>query len=230
MSKTVIITGANGNLGIATVKKFLESGYHVIAIDHAVNHLEFAIGNMSFEWYAVDLADENGCASFISNMIQIHSRIDAVLMLAGGFAAGDVAATGAAELRKMYALNFETAYFIARPLFSHMLQNNYGRLVFIGARPALKAGQGKNLVAYALSKSLLFDLAELLNAEAKGKNIVASVVAPSTIDTPLNRQSMPDADPSDWVTPAQIADVLEFICSDKGLPLREPVYKLYNNA
>jgi hypothetical protein len=59
---------------------------------------------------------------------------------------------------------------------------------------------------------------------------VASVVAPSTIDTAINRQSMPDADFTTWVKPESIADVLEFICSDKGDTIREPVYKIYNNA
>ena len=60
--------------------------------------------------------------------------------------------------------------------------------------------------------------------------MVASVVVPSTIDTAINRNSMPDADPANWVKPEQLADVLEFICSEKGLPLREPLYKVYNNA
>jgi short-subunit dehydrogenase len=130
----------------------------------------------------------------------------------------------------MFALNYNTAWHIAQPLLSHLLQNNYGRLVFIGARPALKPEDGKNMVAYALSKSLLFKLSDFINETAKGKNVVASVVVPSTIDTGINRQSMPDANPENWVKPAQLADILEFICSDKGLPVREPIYKVYNNA
>ena len=59
---------------------------------------------------------------------------------------------------------------------------------------------------------------------------MASVIVPSTIDTSINRKSMPDVNPDIWVKAEQIADVLEFICSEKGLPLREPVYKIYNNA
>jgi len=94
----------------------------------------------------------------------------------------------------------------------------------------LIAEQGKAMLAYALSKSMLFKLAEFLNADAKGKNVVVSVIAPSTIDTPQNRESMPKANPDDWVKPEQIADVLEFICSEKNDPIREAVYKIYNNA
>jgi NAD(P)-dependent dehydrogenase (short-subunit alcohol dehydrogenase family) len=230
MSKAILITGANGNLGAATVKKFLEEGYRVIAVDHSDNHLGFAASHANFEWKSVDLTGEKTVQDFVADIIQRYGKLDGALLLVGGFAMGGIEATGGEELKKMYSLNFETAYFAARPLFQHMLQNGYGRLVFMGARPALKPEQGKTAVAYAMTKSMLFTLAEILNATAKGKNVVASVVVPSTIDTPPNRQSMPDADPDNWVKPEQIAGVLEFICSDKGLTLREPVYKVYNNA
>jgi NAD(P)-dependent dehydrogenase (short-subunit alcohol dehydrogenase family) len=230
MAKTVLITGANGNLGAATVKKFLDEGYRVIAIDQSGTHLGFAAGHENFELRSVNVGDEMAVDDFLKEAILLYGSIDAALLLIGGFALGDIAATDGAAMQKLYSLNFETAYFVARPLFQHMLQKGYGRLVFMGARTALKAEQGKGAIAYSLSKSLLFHLAELLNATAKGKNVVASVVAPSTIDTAINRQSMPDADPSNWVKPDQIAGLLEFICSEKGYALREPVYKIYNNS
>ncbi len=230
MSKLILITGANGNLGTATVKKFLDEGYRVIAVDHSDTHLGFAASNANFEWRTVDLTDEKTVDTFIGELIHKYGKLDGALLLVGGFAMGGIDTTGGEEMKKMYSLNFETAYFAARTLFLHMLQNNYGRLVFIGARPALKPEQGKTAVAYSLTKSMLFTLAGILNATAKGKNVVASVVTPSTIDTQSNRQSMPEANPDNWVKPEQIAGVLEFICSDKGQALREPVYKVYNNA
>jgi NAD(P)-dependent dehydrogenase (short-subunit alcohol dehydrogenase family) len=230
MPKTILITGANGNLGVAAVKKFLAEGYKVIGVDQSGTHLGFAADHDNFELRSVNAGDEQAVATFVEEIVELNGSVHGALLLVGGFAMGDVHATGAAELRKMYNLNFETAYFFARPLFQHMLDNGYGRLVFMGARPALRPDQGKGVLAYALSKNLLFELAELLNATAKGKNVVASVVAPSTIDTPINRQSMPDADPETWVKPEDIAVLLEFICSDKGNTIREPVYKIYNNA
>lgn len=228
--KTIIITGANGNLGTACVKKFLDEGHSVIAVDGHDNHLAFADGHASYSFANVNLSDESATAAFISSKIQLHGKIDAALMLVGGFAAGNMAATDGAAIQKMFSLNFETAYFMARPLLAHMQQRNYGRLIFIGARPALQAVQGKDLMAYALTKSLLFKLADFINEETKGKNITASVIVPSTIDTALNRQSMPDADPANWVTPEALAGTMEFIVSDKGNALRETVLKVYNNA
>jgi len=94
----------------------------------------------------------------------------------------------------------------------------------------LNAAQGKGLIAYGLSKSLLFKLAEFLNEDAKGKNVTVTVVAPSTLDTPLNRQSMPDVNPGISVKPSALAEILEFIVSDKSSVLRETVLKVYNNA
>jgi len=229
--RTIIITGANGGLGTLTVKKFLEEGYKVVAVGNgSTDHLSFAMSNANFEWNEIDLTDEAGSVAFVKDSIAKHGRIDGALLLAGGFAMGDIAATDGAALKKMLSINFETAYFVARPLFGHMLEKGYGRLVFMGARPALKAEQGKGVIGYSLTKAMLFHLAELLNASAKGKNVVASVVAPSTIDTAVNRRDMPDADFSAWVRPEQIADLLEFICSGKSDPLRESVYKMYGNA
>ena len=230
MQKTIIITGANGNLGAATVKRFLDKGHKVIAVDQSGTHLGFAAGNDNFELKSVDALNEAAVGTFVEELVELNGRIDGALLLVGGFAMGDISQTTGEALQKMLAVNFESAYFFARPLFIHMLNNGYGRLAFMGARPALRPEQGKGALGYALSKSLLFELAELLNATAKGKNVVASVVAPSTIDTPINRQSMPDADPAAWVKPDEIATLLEFICSDEGNALREPVYKIYNNA
>jgi NAD(P)-dependent dehydrogenase (short-subunit alcohol dehydrogenase family) len=227
---TIIITGANGNLGTATVKKFLQEGWRVIAVDAASSNLSFAKDNEHFEMHSVDLSDETAAAGFVQQVVAKHQQVQAALLLVGGFAMGDIHTTRLADVHRMRALNFDTAFNIAAPVFRHMLENKYGRIVFVGARPALQAGQGKNMMAYALSKSMLFQLSDMLNAEAKGQNVTSSVIVPSIIDTPANRKDMPDADPSNWVTADQIAEVLDFICSDKGAPLREGIYKLYNNS
>src|SRR5439155_6301298 len=116
------------------------------------------------------------------DVISKYKIIDAAMMLVGGFAMGDIAATSGEDLKKQFTLNFETAYFTARPLFTHMMENNFGKLIFVGARPALDATAGKSMIAYSLSKSLVIKLAEILNAAAKGKNVTATVFVPSTID------------------------------------------------
>jgi len=228
--KTVVITGAAGYLGTAVVQEFLGKDYRVLAtvnIDPAKSGLSEHPGLQVFK---VDLTNEKEATDFAQRAIQEYGPIDATLLLAGGFAAGGIAETSAADLHGQIALNFETAFHITRVLFAHMKENKMGRIVFIGARPAILPAQAKNMVAYGLAKSLLFRLAEVLNEGAKGLDLNVSVVVPSTLDTPANRKAMPDANPDNWVSLSDLAGTLEFLVSEKSIALRETVLKVYNKA
>jgi len=226
----VIITGANGNLGTAVTNNFLDKGYKVVAtvIDEEMKKDLAEHENLQVE--VVNLTNESETESFVQNVIKKYKKIDGALLLVGGFATGNINATNTDEIKKQISLNFDTAYHVVRPIFQHMIEHNNGRIVFIGARPALQADTGKDLLAYGLSKSLLFKLAEYLNEEAKGKNVTSTVVVPSTLDTALNRKNMPDANPGNWVKPEALAEILEFVVSGKASPLREAVLKVYNNS
>ena len=226
----IIITGASGNLGLAVTKKFLDLGHQVIA---TVIHKDAKAGlaaHKNLQVEIVNLTSEDETNGFIQKVLDKYKKMDAAIMLVGGFAVGNIFSTGIKDIQKQITLNFETAYNITRPLFDHMIQNNNGRLIFIGAKPALNPDSGRNLLAYGLGKSLIFKLTAFLNEEARGKNVTASVIVPSTIDTPANRKSMPDADPDEWVKPDQLADLISFLISDSGSALRETVLKVYNNA
>ena len=227
---TVLITGANGNLGTAVTNTFLKQGYKVVATVINEEEKKELPQNENLQIEVVNLTNESETASFVQNAIEKYKKVDGALLLVGGFAMGDIRVTKTDEIKKQISLNFDTAYNVARPLFQHMMENNNGRIVFIGARPALQAAAGKDLLAYGLSKSLLFKLAEYINEEARGKNVTATVVVPSTLDTELNRKSMPDANPDNWVKPEALAEILEFIISDKASPLRETIIKVYNNS
>jgi NAD(P)-dependent dehydrogenase (short-subunit alcohol dehydrogenase family) len=229
-AQRVIITGAGGNLGKTVTEFFLTKGCYVIATVRKDSDKMKLPSSDRLDVRVLDLSDESATSAFVQESVQQYGKIDAALMLAGGFAAGNIEETTGAKIRQQAGLNFETAYHLARPLLKHMVQQNYGRLVFVGARPALKPSAGKNMIAYSLAKSLLFRLAECINEEVKGKNITASVIVPSTIDTKDNRESMPDADVSKWVSPESIADILFFIISQSADPLRDAVYKVYNKA
>lgn len=227
--KNVVITGASGNLGKATVEKFSREGYRVIAIVSPGKTLGFEAHGV--ETIEGNLESEDSAASAVGEVILKYKTIDAAMFLVGGFSAGNIFDTTGDELKKMYSLNFETAYYTARPVFIQMSkQLQGGRIVFIGARPALRAKDGKGLIAYGLAKSLIFKLSEYLNAEGADKNISTAVVVPSTIDTPQNRKAMPGANFTSWVTPDAIAEVLLFFASGKADSLRESVFKVYGNA
>ncbi|MEO6843956.1 MAG: SDR family NAD(P)-dependent oxidoreductase [Ginsengibacter sp.] len=228
-TKTVIITGASGNLGQAVVKKFSDKDYNVIGTIHSKQEQK-NYDEKNVEEVELDLLKEEDCQKFVDGIVLKNKTIDVAILTAGGFAMGDIAKTRTSDIAKQYQLNFETAYNIARPVFLQMMKQGSGRIFFIGSRQGLNILKGKAAMAYGLSKSLLFRLAEVLNEEAKGKNVVVNVIVPSTIDTRQNRKSMPEADFSSWVAASQIADIIYFYSSEEGKAIREPVIKVYNNA
>src|SRR5688572_29211677 len=148
---------------------------------------------------------EEAAQEFVESSISKHGNINAAVLTVGGFAMGKIADTKSGDILKQYKLNFETAYHIARPVFLQMKRQVYGRIFLIGSKPGLDTRYSKGMVAYGLAKSLIFRLADLMNEEARGQNVVTSVIVPSTIDTPQNRSSMPDARFENWVRPETIA-------------------------
>ncbi len=226
MSQTVLITGANGNMGYAIVKRLQDDNitiYGTTLTGGEAVDLEKEGVHAS----AVNLMSENTVADYIQG---IDADIEAAILTVGGFAMGGFEETDGQTIHKMYRLNFETAYFIVCALLPKFEARGGGRFILIGSRPALNPVEGKNLVAYSLTKNMVIYLTELINAHGKGKNIDASLIVPSIIDTPPNRASMPDADFSKWVTVEAIADTVAFLLSDSGKQTRGSVIKLYNES
>jgi NAD(P)-dependent dehydrogenase (short-subunit alcohol dehydrogenase family) len=230
MTKVAIVTGSSGNLGQEVVRKFIAEGYKVVGTVIPNDPVPMDFPADRFEKVVVDLMNEDSSAAFIQSVIRKYNSIDTAVLTVGGFAMGKVTDTKAADIFRQYKLNFETAYHVARPVFVQMLTQTSGRIFLIGSKPGMDARNGKGMVAYGLAKSLIFRLAELMNDEAKGHNVVTSVMVPSTIDTPQNRKSMPDANFSNWVKAEEIADTIYYYCSDAARSLREPVIKVYGNS
>lgn len=230
MTKIAIITGSSGNLGQVVVKKFTDESYHVVGTVTTVDPASPDLAKRQVETTVVDLVNEEQAAVFVNSVIEKYKRIDTAVLTVGGFAMGKIADTSTNDIRKQYQLNFETAYNIARPVFVQMLKQNAGRIFLIGSKPGMDAKNSKGMVAYGLAKSLIFRLAEMMNEEAKGYNVVTNVIVPGTIDTPQNRKAMPDADFNSWVKAEEIANIIYYYSSDAAGSLREPVIKVYGNS
>ncbi|MEO5569751.1 MAG: SDR family NAD(P)-dependent oxidoreductase [Bacteroidia bacterium] len=228
--KTIIVTGAKGNLGTAVVNKFLESGFKVMGTISEKEAANAENKNPNLEYFTVDLADSAGAKSFVESVTSKNSVIDGAILTVGGFTGGKIIDAAISDFEKMFALNFITAFNIVQPVLKQMRdQPNGGRIILIGSKPGMSAKEAKGSVAYGLSKSLLFRLAEIINIEGKGKNIFASVIVPGTIDTPQNRASMPDENFNNWIKAEDIAAVMEFVFSEKGKSLRDEIIEITGN-
>ncbi len=227
--KHVVVTGANGNLGLAITKHFLDRGDRVSAVVSPRAGEDF-FQHKQMHIFRTDLTSESEASA---TMDKIHDRgpVQAAVLTVGGFGMGTLEETSLSDFEKMYRLNFVTSYNSARPLFTKMKQHpEGGQIIFIGARPAMDPSAAGKMISYSLTKSLIFRLAEVINQEGEQHHVTASVVVPSIIDTPANRKAMPDSDPSGWVTPGDIANHILHLVSPAGKKLRRTILKVYGDS
>ncbi len=225
MSRNIIVAGAAGGLGRAVVDKFKREGYHVIALLRPGHEepVEEADDN-----YEVDVTSEEAVAEFVREYQMQYAELDAIAMLVGGFASGNVEETTQAELTKMFQLNFFSAFQMVQGFLPLVKKQQKGTFLFVGARPALQLQDATGSLAYALSKKMVISLSEILAEEVKGTDIRTHVFVPSIIDTPANRESMPNAEFGKWVNPAEIAEAMHYAVNTPSL--RNMTFKLYGGV
>src|SRR5262245_11462023 len=209
--KVIFVTGASGALGRVVADTALARGARVAAIDYAAAKAQPSPQRL--ELGSVDLTDAAQAKKAIDAAAAHFGRLDALINIAGGFAFETVAEGDPKTWARMYTLNVTTALNASRAAIPHLLGSSAARIVNIGAFGARLAGAGMG--AYAASKSGVHRLTEALAAEHKGK-ITVNAVLPSIIDTAANRESMPKADFSKWVTPQELAEVILFLASDEA--------------
>jgi NAD(P)-dependent dehydrogenase (short-subunit alcohol dehydrogenase family) len=141
-----------------------------------------------------------------------HGGIDVLVNIAGGFAWETLEGGSIDTWARMQAMNLTSNATITKLALPQLRKSAAGRIVNIGAGGAVKAAMGMG--AYAASKSGVHRLTEALAEELAGSSVTVNAVLPSIIDTPTNRADMPDADTSQWVQPAALADVILFLASD----------------
>jgi NAD(P)-dependent dehydrogenase (short-subunit alcohol dehydrogenase family) len=228
MQRVIWISGSAGNLGRAVVKRFTDAGDRVLGTLFPGEAAPAETGGVIYE--PLDLLDEAAVQDRIRSDAATHGAIDVAVLTAGGFAMGDLEATSLEAMQAQITLNFHTAYNASRAILEQMRKKGRGSIFLIGARPGLDTRFGKGMTAYALAKSLIFRLSEMINLESAGTGIVCSVVVPSIIDTPANRASMPSSDFSAWVSPEAIAETIFYYASPAAAHLREPILKVYGNS
>ena len=215
--RTVLITGAAGNLGQAVAKAFAAQGAKLALLDLDETALlrAFQGDDRSRLLIAVDLSDRSAIEAACAGVERKFKRIDVLCNIAGGFHMGDeVHATPEKVWRHMIDLNAGSVINACSAVVPRMIAQGGGRIVNVAAGAAVRGGA--LMGAYAAAKSAVMRLTESMSAELKGRRINVNCVMPSIIDTPQNRAAMPDADPAQWVAPAALADAIMFLSSDRA--------------
>lgn len=204
--KRIAITGAGGALGRGVSECARALGAQTVLIDLAFPPDARADDARHVTLDLCDVAATQAAFAAID-------PLDGLFNLAGGFTMGQPTwEVSQDEWQQMFAINVSTMQNAVRAALPGMLARGRGAIVNVGALGALK-GQG-HMSSYCAAKSVVMRLTESLSAELKHRGINVNAVLPSMIDTPRNRADMPDADPSQWVSPRDLGNVICFLGSD----------------
>jgi len=227
--RTVIVTGGSGALGGAVVQGFLEAGArvlvtYVVEAEVAPFRERFAGREAWVELRRCDLRRADEVEALLGRVAPDSLR--AVVNLAGGYTWTRVADADDAALEHLLDLNLRTTFTVCRAA-APILTAGGGAIVNVSARAALQGEAGNGV--YGATKAAVLALTQALSAELKDAGVNVNAVLPSIIDTPANRAAMPNSDPSKWVVPADLANVIVFLASDAAAAVHGagvPVYGL----
>ncbi|MGH8806957.1 MAG: SDR family oxidoreductase [Noviherbaspirillum sp.] len=216
-NKTVVVTGAGGNLGRAVADAFGRLGANLVLVDRRRESLESTFGAESAQrlFVPADLLDAAQVHDAVKAAIERFGRIDVLCNIAGGFRMGQpVHETSDQDWNFLFDVNARTLLHAVRAVVPGMLAAGGGKIVNIAANAALKGVA--QMGAYCASKDVVIRITETMAAELRDSNINVNCVLPSIIDTPENRAAMPNADPARWVAPEALADAIVFLSSEEA--------------
>ncbi len=230
MGDTALITGGTGGLGAAVVQRLLDGGWRVVVPWVVEAELERVSEQPGLELVQADLFDAGAVAGVVARAAGDGDRpLSGVVNLVGGFAMGGrVHETPIEDFERQYTLNLRPTYLVVQAAVPHLLAAGGGSIVCVGSRAALQPFRGA--AGYISSKAAVIAFAQAVAAEYKNDGVRCNAILPSTIDTPGNRASMPDADHERWVKPAEIAGVIAHLLSDDSRPTSGAAIPVYGRA
>lgn len=223
-NRVAIVTGGTGALGRAVVMDLLAGGARVAVTyrneeEWKVLKQEAVATPQRLLGVKVDLTHAAEVESFEREVRSLWGRLDFLVTVAGGFAAGKSYQTDEKSWDFIFDINFRSVVNCLRAVVPVMIGQNFGRIVTISSGSILRGG-GAGIAAYAVSKGAVQQLSEILADELKPYDIHVHCVMPGTMDTPGNRKAMPDADPSKWVRVEDVAGTIRFLLSDNARAVR----------
>lgn len=217
LNQVVVITGATGNLGAAVAEKIKATGAKRALCGRSAAKLESLYGknfvqNDQLILANVDLVDFQQVESAVEHITDHFGRLDALVHAVGLFKFTSIHKEKLPDWDVVFNINFRTALLTSRAVIPIMIRQKKGTIVTVASQQAFH-GKGTQS-AYSAAKGALLRFTESMAAELKDFHIRANAVVPAIIDTPENRQAMPDADFSEWTSPQSIADTIVFLLSD----------------
>lgn len=231
----IVVTGAAGALGSSLVRYLAARGKNVVAVDrpaHSARLSEVAREAAGVTPIELDASSAETWSPVVERVTSDLGAPTGAVLVAGGYAGGNrfFEANAESDWQRMLDQNLESARGALQALLPGMVAARRGSIVLMGSRAALRPWESRGAAAYAASKAALVALAQAVAAEVVEDNVRLNVVLPSTIDTEANRRSMPNADPSRWVSRESMCEVIGFLLSDAARDVSGAAIPVYGRS
>ena len=222
--KVVLVTGANGGLGVAVTRAILDGGASVVGVSRKIEQSAFP--DKTFVALKAEIMNLQTALKVVDGVLSHFGKLDALVHLVGGFAGGkSVAETDDATFEQMLEINLNSVFHVVRAVLPVMRKNLHGRIVAIGSRAAVEPGSAVG--AYSASKAAMVSLMRTVALENRDAGINTNVILPGTMDTPANRKAMPTADTSKWVRTESVASLVVWLLGKYGDDVNGAVFPIY---
>ncbi|WML31703.1 glucose 1-dehydrogenase [Neobacillus sp. OS1-32] len=180
-NEVFVVTGAQGGMGKETVKRFLEEGAIVVAVDLNVDGVEESDQLLPI---AADLTKEEEVTNVFSTAVANFNRIDGLVNLAGiAQPATPIEEVSLADWEKIIRVNATAPFLTCRAAVPYMKKNGGGVIVNIASISMVRPRPGLN--AYIASKGALVSFTQALAIELAEHGIRVNVVNPGPADTDM---------------------------------------------
>jgi len=225
-NRVALVTGGTGALGSAVTLDLRGSGARVAVTYRSAEEWEGLADRAgqpkSLLGLKVDLTVGEDIGRTCQQVVAEWGRIDFLVAVAGGFAAGTSFETEERVWDQMMNLNLRSLFLALRAVVPVMIGQNFGRIVTVSSGAILRGG-GAGIAAYAVSKGGVRHLSEILAEELKAYDIRVRCVMPGTMDTEANRRAMPKADFSKWVKTEDVARTIHQLLAEGFRAVRSVV-------
>jgi NAD(P)-dependent dehydrogenase (short-subunit alcohol dehydrogenase family) len=217
----VVVVGAKGALGSRLVETFRNAGCAVTGADVVVEREEEVFaddGDDELYWRHLDATDAAAVERAVGGIEERVGAIDALVNCAGGFRWSHIDDVDDEDLDFLLDANLRSALLLTREVVPGMCDRGFGRIVYMSSKSTLNPGEGEG--PYTSTKAGLNALTTAVAEEVKDVgDVTVNAILPSVIDTPQNREEMPDADVSKWVGRDQLARIIFRLTQSFGDPI-----------
>ena len=149
--QTVLVTGANSDIGVEVCSQFLDKGYKVVAMVNRNSDNIEKLSNKFIEIVKVDFSDTNNLEYFIENNRELLNTIDSFISLASIRESINYGSINSHDLISHFKVNTIPTTLLIQNLGRSMSKKGWGRIV-VSSSIGVKFGGGEDTYCYSITK------------------------------------------------------------------------------